>query len=116
MSAGLTLWAEDGTIIYENPKCIRPIEIIEFNSYMGESLLPLVGGRDFLVLGFGQVNKRVGNYDNWVGGGISFINSMCVVRDGHIKWNILNNGDLMFGGWQGPFNQPIRGRLFVFTR
>ncbi|WP_038345705.1 hypothetical protein [Acinetobacter sp. A47] len=117
--ASLTMWDDSGNIIYENPKFLRPVDVVNFTSYSGQAVIQKTGASKFIVIGFGQVNKKVGNRDNWVGGGILFINNMCQVHDGVIQWNIQNDGNLMFGGWKGPFDRGVygvRGKLYVFAR
>lgn len=110
-NASLSFWKEDGTLIYENPKCAFIIGSVYSTSLTGSVNVPAVQGREAFVITRGRAKR--GTVESW--GGITKENEQVKIIGNTLSWNISNQYPQQIGGLFAPFD-TVELRFFIIVK
>lgn len=108
---GLTLWKEDGTIIYANPKCAFVIANVYSESLTGSVVLPQVANRQAFVITRGRAWRNLLSSF----GAVSNEEQYVKIVGNTLTWNIPNTNPQQIGGLYAPFT-TVNLRFFVIVK
>lgn len=111
--AGLSFWNESGKLIYENPRLMKFVQIIQSTSYTGGTQVTLPVGNNLVAVCFATATKTINNQSQQITGAISGFGTMHNFSGNTLNWNIPSNSRI--GGWFPPFTN-VRFNFHILAR